>query len=484
MALHRGIQSAIFYYLSCAPCTGYSYRKKRRKEAIKDRATKHQLEMDEPGLYRHPSPFATNPNWQTEIDLGPHPQDKSLKKSMQKKSRTQTGGTGGTGGGSQTAVASDTSLPLVPGASMDGTTNLRKFQREDEDLWGPNLRPSGSRNSALEGSIINGRGTISRPATARTTRTDKSNASYYSFSNPPINDLHPAIVTRLDNREDAMWMLQPPPTARVMRGVDKPSSTRARSDSGSTKVSSRQGDCPPLARRLSQRIIDEKLKSGEQLPGISFENQSSPYLNTKMQPQRLSRDFPSTSSTENLSSDDSLPPRRKRRPPPINVSEDSNDSERTIVPRSTLQLDTTIDSAVSGNLHPRRALSPIGSENTSSRRSARTSSRSPSPGAASVKTRHSTGRPALAPAARQDSSLNVLQELVPASLLNVQKLSKSPSFEARIELPSPTSGEMELLGSGKAAFEDWYEARDFAQFPQWVSERTQREVSSRWSVDF
>ncbi|KAF1356852.1 hypothetical protein BDV97DRAFT_365561 [Delphinella strobiligena] len=470
MALHRGIQSAIFYYLSCAPCTGYSYRKKRRKEAIKDRATKHQLEMDEPGLYRHPSPFATNPNWQTEIDLGPHPQDKSSKKSMQKKSRTQTGGTGGTGGGSQTGIASDTSLPLVPGATMDGTTNLRKFQREDEDLWGPHLRPSGSRNSALEGSVINGRA-LSRPATARTARTDKSNASYYSFSNPPINDLHPAIVTRLDNRDDAMWMLQPPPTARVMRGVDKPSSTRARSDSGSTKVSSRQGDYPPLARRLSQHIIDEKLKSGEQLPGISFENQSSPH------PQTLSRDFPSTSSTDNLSSDDSLPPRRKRRPPPINVSEDSNDSERTIVPRST------IDSAVSGNLHPRRALSPIGSENTSSRPSARTSSRSPSPGAASVKTRHSTGRPALAPA-RQDSSLNVLQELVPATLPNVQKLSKSPSFEARIELPSPTSGEMELLGSGKAAFEDWYEARDFAQFPQWVSERTQREVTARWSVDF
>ena len=73
MAIHRGIQSAIFYYLSCAPCTGYSYRKKRRKEADRDRVAKHALEMEQPGLYRHPSPFATNVHWQTEIDLGPTP---------------------------------------------------------------------------------------------------------------------------------------------------------------------------------------------------------------------------------------------------------------------------------------------------------------------------------------------------------------------------------------------------------------------------
>jgi hypothetical protein len=75
---------------------------------------------------------------------------------------------------------------------------------------------------------------------------------------------------------------------------------------------------------------------------------------------------------------------------------------------------------------------------------------------------------------------------VPAnSLLNAQKLSKAPSFEARIELPTADQyEEMMLLGSGKAGFDSWYDSKDAGTFNQWAAERVRRDVTTRWSVDF
>ncbi|KAL1306958.1 hypothetical protein AAFC00_005595 [Neodothiora populina] len=465
MALHRGIQSAIFYYLSCAPCTGYSYRKKRRKEAIRDRAQKHQLEMEEPGLYRHPSPFATNPNWQTEIDLGPSPLPPRGKKTSQKKGRVNTG--------NESNVTSSTSLPLAKGASNDSNYTLRKHQREDEELW----RTSTSRTSPLGASVMD----IGRPPTARTTRTDKTSTSYYSVQNAPINDLHPAIVTRIDNREDAMWMLQPPPSARVMSGREKPVTRVARSNSGSSKVSSRRPDSSPLSRQISHRIIDEKLRSRELLPAMDIDGERTP----RPVDSALSPDTP---TTERLSSDSTITSRRKRRPPPISVSEDTQNSNRSCTDRhkthshSAEALDTngqsdphySEDPAVRNTRHLTASSKP----SRDNARQRRTVAVKPD------ETARSTTRPTLGSKDRQDSSLNVLQELVPASMFNMRNSTKSPSFEAKIELPSPNSDETELLGSGKAAFENWFESRDIALFPEWVSERTKRDVSARWSVDF
>lgn len=89
-------------------------------------------------------------------------------------------------------------------------------------------------------------------------------------------------------------------------------------------------------------------------------------------------------------------------------------------------------------------------------------------------------------AKREDSSLNVLQELVPTNaLLNSQKRNDVPTFEARIELPTADQyEEMMLLGSGKAGFDSWYEGRDFDTFPQWAADRVRRDVKTRWSMEF
>lgn len=450
MALHRGIQSALFYYLSCAPCTGWSYRKKRRKEADRDRVAKQALEMEQPGLYRHPSPFATNVHWQTEIDLGPSPAP-GKRRNGQKKGRVRTSDENASN------VASSVNLALTQGASNDSTWNLRNWQRDDDDddnYWGPNYPYRSSRSAST-----NAASTVSRPLTARTTTTDRSAAtatSYYSVTNPPINDLHPPIVTRIDNRSNAMWMLQPPPPARVTQGMQK---TLKRGDSGASRPNSRRAtNDQNLSRQVSQRIVDEKLQNG-----------LSPSLDSL---------HPTAKGSEPSSSSDDLRTKRRRRPPPINVSEDPISSRPTLLIEPADSVTPPLDPLPQHLSLP--ALSPVISSTAASDRSrsrSRTRNRD-----------RSADKSNLGPSndERQEQSLKVLQELVPAnSALNAQALNKAPSFEAHVELPTADQyEEMMLLGSGKAGFDSWYEEKDFTTFPQWAADRVRRDVTTRWSVDF
>jgi len=255
------------------------------------------------------------------------------------------------------------------------------------------------------------------------------------------------------------------------------------------------GTNPPLSRQISHRIIDEKLKSRELLPAISLSRESSTRSPNGPQGQRHDRRSPPTKSTEYLSCEDAVRPQRRHRPPPIHISEDSYDSDKTVVYRTPNE-----DLPSDGSSNPDRLLLPADPGNDRSRRSRRSrrgtstsSSRASSSQRDPSTTRRPTScRPALAGSRdrdKPDSSLNVLQELAPAALVNMRHPTKQPSFETRIELPAAAAAadsadEMELLGSRKAAFESWYDARDYDQFSQWVSERTRRDVSARWSVDF
>lgn len=433
MAIHRGIQSAIFYYLSCAPCTGYSYRKKRRKEADRDRVAKHALEMEQPGLYRHPSPFATNVHWQTEIDLGPTPAPPG-KRRGQKKARLRTSDENASN------VASSVNLGLTQNESNDSSWNLRNWQRdddEDDNYWGSNYPYRGSRRPST-----NAASTVSRPLTARTATTDRSAAtSYYSASNPPINDLHPPIVTRMDTSADVMWMLQPPPPARTARAGSR--TTLARSDSTASRPSTRRVTNENLSRQVSQRIVDEKIKNG-QSPSMDSLHPSS-------------------------STDDLKPSRRRRPPPPINLPEDPTK------PRGPPITDLRPNNPSNKYLLLPQPLSPVMSTKSSERSRSHNRQRN-----SSAEDRRPDG------VKREDSSLNVLQELVPTNvLLNSQKRNDVPAFEARIELPTADQyEEMMLLGSGKAGFDSWYEGRDFDSFPQWAADRVRRDVKTRWSMEF
>src|SRR5271170_4357159 len=84
----RGTQSAIFYYISCAPCMSYKHKRKRRKEAIRNEKARSEVVSTQPGIIPQPGPFQTNEAWGEEMVAGPGPpkgwkSDKILEKIKQ-----------------------------------------------------------------------------------------------------------------------------------------------------------------------------------------------------------------------------------------------------------------------------------------------------------------------------------------------------------------------------------------------------------------
>ncbi|EXJ71685.1 uncharacterized protein A1O5_05493 [Cladophialophora psammophila CBS 110553] len=90
----RGVQSAVFYYVSCSPCLGYRHRRKRRREAKEQAQAKAEIVVTQPGIVTQPGPFQTNEAWAEELMLGPGPpkgwKKDTLLQKLQKKVYTET----------------------------------------------------------------------------------------------------------------------------------------------------------------------------------------------------------------------------------------------------------------------------------------------------------------------------------------------------------------------------------------------------------
>jgi hypothetical protein len=310
MAIHRGIQSAIFFYLSCAPCAEARVRRQRKVDAKRDRLERLALEEEMPDLYRHPSPSSTNPHWQTEIEMGP-----TLVARGKRRTNTNTARLGGNMSGQPSSV------DLPPGSSSsthDSKINLRLYQREDEALWGSHVNLNGTNGSDASG--------LRRPPRALT--REAAMAGSKEYRNPAINDLHPATVTRVTNRDDVLWMMQPVPVAEVMSGKEGAGSIGARSirsDGGASRR--RTPNATPLTNPVSDRVVDQALRLGSPPAlGLTRENSS-----------RASNRRPSTSGQRHernaapverdfafVSSSPKLP--AHRRSPPLAPLPDADDS--------------------------------------------------------------------------------------------------------------------------------------------------------------
>lgn len=416
MALHRGIQSALFYYISCAPCTEARGRRKRRKDAEKDREQKRLYEELHPGLYRHPSPFATNPHWQVEIDLGPgRPYDSKKRKDKPTPDNAEfrSRETMGSVPGSQVASSPDLGLSGTQETRNDSRWTIRNFQREDEELWGMNKSRT-SHNEDLPG--------LTRPPTARTTRTNKTGGSvrsYQSWQNPPLNDQHPSTVTRLDSIEDVAWMLQPPPPAKVMAGKQQVSRGRSDSTNSSGKRSNRKEEA--LAKQISHKMMEERRERGDvSLERLGLSRGNSGRTTTTLDSAAKTIKSPPAMNLQGSSEDEIVqPPRHLRQ---------ANDSEET-TPSVLEHRPRTAEERA-----PRSAFRP----HISTANSYAGSDASISPSTRARK-RNLTipaadGRPANAktPLNSDSASLRALQKLEPNQHLQISRsrgtVSKSPSF--------------------------------------------------------
>ena len=443
----RGFQSAVFYYVSCAPCTKLAHQRKRQKEAQRSKASNALNASEDPGLYNHPSPFSTNTYWREEIILGPGPPPKKERRTGNRRDLNGVGQGSSNGSSADTTVVGGTSEEVLAGVegriSGEGW-NRRRYQREDELLWG--VDGADEDPGRLSG--------VSR------TGTTSSGGNYSIARNPAVNDLHPPVVsTRPTHRSETKWMLQPPPSAKVMEGKQR--ANRSRSGSGGSNGSSRRNpDAMSLGRQIGERFVEEKVKRGQRPPTAD----SAPLVKTKSKDwgamngsiegggQRHDRD-PHLSSDSRASSTSSI---RRNRPQAITISED----------KSRIHLATT--SPPDLQLPQRPPLSTIASS------SAVIPSTSQPSRPELIASRSTTNVLTRALTSDYLPSSHALQELLPPS----STLNTLP--ESRIRLPSATKVEDRDLQLPEC--ETWFPVRDF-RFPSTEGSEGGRLPQQRWSME-
>jgi hypothetical protein len=273
----RGTQSAIFYYATLSPCMEYNHKRKRRKEAKAAGKERAALELSQPDMIRQPMAFTTNRYWAEEIEAGPGPPKGRRRDSLAgdlAQINTKTNGTqkpsnkgkqksafannpntvifierGSSGVSSSSESikpqvrtqrpsidmkqsAFDTLKGTIRSSLSPETWNWKRYEREDEPLWGLNdamsrmwdrARPSHNRNSSSGGPSEHRRSLSRGRRRADTADSDHYVYDYSRARHPEVNDLHPPVVSQLPaTKAQVAWMLQPPPSRAVMEGKVRP----------------------------------------------------------------------------------------------------------------------------------------------------------------------------------------------------------------------------------------------------------------------
>lgn len=239
MSIWRGIQSAIFYYVSCAPCADASTRKQRKRQAVHDEQLRTELEAAHPDYPSQAAPGSVNPNWAVEIESGPQMPRKQLRIQDGNINRTKSRDLDRVESTNAKAMTrADSKRDLKQSATQSSTSSkahstadasyprrhLMVYQRPDEELWG-----------APSTSSVN---LPSRPITARTKSSTTADL-YHQRRHPAVNDLHPPTTRKITAPEEVAWMLQPLPSASFMTGKEEPQpqAYRSRSNSDASRKS-------------------------------------------------------------------------------------------------------------------------------------------------------------------------------------------------------------------------------------------------------
>ncbi|KAI9759054.1 MAG: hypothetical protein M4579_002643 [Chaenotheca gracillima] len=485
MSLGVALQSVLYYVVACSACRKVSYRRKRKREAAQAKLEHDALEVGENGLYQHPSPFSTNLYWREEMTLGPGPPQK---KGNNRNQRALTAGTSSSMSSSaavsqgEAASPSEVQLTVDERSSADNW-NRRRYQREDEELWGHGRELLHSASEHLHGAA---RGSSIGVVGLSRTTSRQTVENYYVARNPPVNELHPPVVsTQPTNKRELRWMLQPPPSAHVMSGKER--ANRSRSDS----AGSRRGEDPNLGRRVGERLLEQKRRGGHGNTDIELSDRKDelrsrpPGWSSSSTLTGQSHDRDPRSSADTINSDGS---RRKQRPPPIYVSGDPTG-------QSDQRLRWSEDSFGANGGRPEREVPirpPLPAILSSSNNISRIKTLPARPTDVSLSRGPSPSRPTNHRAPSSTSSLHLLQKLVPPQSNPNERLApgelRGPPPPA---LPPPSPFEEEKLHASLATFSWGYTERDGRagdnelekQHGSWSHFEGHSRPTKRWSMD-
>ncbi|KAK0730461.1 hypothetical protein B0H67DRAFT_477933 [Lasiosphaeris hirsuta] len=398
MSFCVAVQSAIFYFVACTPCAKVRHRERARQKAKREREEKARVVAEQPHLYQHPDPFNTNPYWAEEIRMGPALPKKG-KGGDNGKSASQRRLTGasrdGTSVGTASSIAispiatnigvkpnpnpssspSPSSSPTVvpeedaASATLSKTAsvstgddwNFKRYQREDEELWGHEFSKTGQKlmDAIKQAGTTAGRFVESKLGIEKQVTEEDRYNFYFSPRNPPVNDYHPPVVSSKPIHKDALrWMLQPPPPAKVMEGKVPVSRTASMMSVGSRRTVG-TSDGMSLGRRVGERAFEARIRNGE-TPFEGGELHSTSSLNKTRRRRaatgstvrtRSRRTARSRSISESEDSSEGIGRRRARQtshPRPVATPElNSEDSEDEYISKSL--------ESMSNSAHPTHA---------------------------------------------------------------------------------------------------------------------------------
>lgn len=304
MSFSVALQSLLFYIVSCSPCHQALHQRRLKKEAKRQRAAILREGVITEG-YQQPEPFSTNPYWSEEISMGPH-LDRKKRRSIGQRPSTGAGSrcvvdntataittpsttipadpssgpvsptkenekltvrVGRVGRGSNSGSVISAPLPtrepvgyrLTPNmtTSLPHNWNHKRYQREDEELWGSELSRTGHKLIDAIKHAGSSAGRFIESSLGKDVKLgsddEGEDKQYFLGVNPPVNDYHPPILRRAPLK-GLQWMVQPPPPAKIMEGkvpVSRGSSvsnSSRRTTSGDNVI-----DGVPVSRRTPSR---------------------------------------------------------------------------------------------------------------------------------------------------------------------------------------------------------------------------------------
>lgn len=260
--------------------------------------------------------------------------------------------------------ASSPTLTHKASISTADDWNFKRYQREDEELWGHGLSRTGQQlmDAIKQAGTSAGRFMEAKLGKDKPVTDEDRQNFYFTPKNPPVNDYHPPVVSsKPAHRDGHRWMLQPPPPAKVMEGKVPVNRTASMASMASSRRTVRTSDGVGLSRLVGERVVDAKLRKGAtSADGMSRSTSPLPRPLTRKttatssarsRSQRTARSRSHSLSTESdpepeASSESKMPPKpkariRPRAIRPADVDSDPDSDDDVWVSRSLESLSRT-----------------------------------------------------------------------------------------------------------------------------------------------